>query len=155
MPCWRFFWRPSDPNGHWDHYACGDNPSFLIDQTSGYRYPALNGNFITRGGAPIEWGPEVGFERIWNAERKNTGAFITGNCFACNEPPPPPPPSARYDCVNGSCLEEGRYSTPGIYESLSECEKNCGPGCGGVCISNADWAKISSLAAMVKNKDCR
>jgi hypothetical protein len=75
-----------------------------------------------------------------------------GECTSAD--PPPPPPSPRYDCINGSCLGQSQYGTPGIYESLSACEQNCGPGCGGVCISNSDWAKISSLAAMVKNKDC-
>lgn len=60
----------------------------------------------------------------------------------------------RYDCVNGSCVSAELYNSPGIYESLSACEQNCGPGCGGVCISSSHWTKISSLAAMVKNKDC-
>lgn len=60
----------------------------------------------------------------------------------------------RYDCINGACRPATIFATPGIYESLSVCEQNCGPGCGGVCISNSDWGKISSLAAMVKNKDC-
>lgn len=60
----------------------------------------------------------------------------------------------RYDCINGSCVSAELYGSPGIYESLPACEQNCGPGCGGVCISNADWAKISNLAAMIRNKDC-
>ena len=72
----------------------------------------------------------------------------------CTSADPPPPPSSRWDCINGSCLVKSQYGTPGIYESLSACEQNCGPGCGGVCVSNADWAKISSLASQIKNKDC-
>lgn len=62
--------------------------------------------------------------------------------------------SPRYDCINGSCLEKSKFGTPGIYESQADCEQNCGRGCGGVCISNADWGKIGNLAAMIKNKDC-
>ena len=72
----------------------------------------------------------------------------------CNSPDPPPPPSNRFDCINGSCFPKTQYGTPGIYESVSACEQNCGPGCGGVCISNADWTAISSLASQVKNKVC-
>ncbi|MFM5960404.1 MAG: hypothetical protein ACKOQ2_25165, partial [Dolichospermum sp.] len=60
--------------------------------------------------------------------------------------------SPRYDCINGACLNKSQYGTPGIYESISVCEQNCGPGCGGVCVPNADWTTISSLASQVKNK---
>ncbi|MFM6268579.1 MAG: hypothetical protein ACKPFA_19080 [Dolichospermum sp.] len=62
--------------------------------------------------------------------------------------------SPGYDCINGACLSKSQYGTPGIYGSISVCEQKCGPGCGGVCISNADWTAISSLASQVKNKVC-
>lgn len=153
MPCWRF-WAASNGQISFQHYACGNSASYqatgginnaanlIVDGViqNGPSYQYWSGGIYSRG---IEQVPDV----------TSTEGNVSGSCNGCKGPPPPPP-SARYDCVNGSCLEKGRYSTPGIYESLSECEQNCGPGCGGVCVSNTDWAKISSLVAMLKNKDC-
>ncbi len=67
---------------------------------------------------------------------------------------PPPPPSSKYDCINAACIPSTTYNTPGIYQSLSDCEQVCGPGCSGVCLSNADWAEIQGKAAQLRNKNC-
>jgi hypothetical protein len=60
----------------------------------------------------------------------------------------------KYDCINGACLKAGVYNSPGFYASLSECEKACGLGCSGKCLSNVDWAAIEGLANRLKNKNC-
>jgi hypothetical protein len=60
----------------------------------------------------------------------------------------------KYDCINGACIPKSTYSTPGIYNSLSECETACGTGCSGKCISNADWAQIEGLSNQLKNRNC-
>lgn len=60
----------------------------------------------------------------------------------------------KYDCINGACITTETYNTPGLYQSLSDCELACGTGCSGKCISNADWATIQRLATQLKNKSC-
>ncbi|MDZ8070377.1 MAG: hypothetical protein RMY64_35665 [Nostoc sp. DedQUE08] len=65
-----------------------------------------------------------------------------------------PNPSEKYDCVNGACIKKSVYSTPGIYQSLSDCEVACGTGCSGQCISNSDWAQIEGLSSQLKNRNC-
>lgn len=59
-----------------------------------------------------------------------------------------------YDCINGACIKSSQYDTPGIYEDISECEKACGTGCSGKCLSNEEWNKIKNLAKQIKDKNC-
>lgn len=63
-------------------------------------------------------------------------------------------PQTQYDCINGACIAKATYNTPGIYQSLSECETSCGTGCSGKCISNSEWAQIEGLANQLKNQNC-
>jgi hypothetical protein len=63
-------------------------------------------------------------------------------------------PNSTYDCINAACVSKNTYNTPGIYNSLAECEQACGTGCSGKCISNSDWAQIEGLANQLKNKNC-
>lgn len=64
--------------------------------------------------------------------------------------------SARFDCINGECINSDTYDTPGNYASLEECQAQCGIGaiCDGVCVSNADWSKIESLSGQLKQRNC-
>jgi hypothetical protein len=66
----------------------------------------------------------------------------------------PAPTPIKHDCINGACLPKATYNTPGIYNSLSECQTACGTGCSGQCISNSDWAQIEGLADKLKQKNC-
>lgn len=60
-----------------------------------------------------------------------------------------------YDCINGACIKSSKYDTPGLYENISECEKACGTGCSGKCLSNEEWNKIKNLAKQIKDKNCK
>lgn len=60
-----------------------------------------------------------------------------------------------YDCINGACIKASEYETPGLYENISECEKACGTGCSGKCLSNEEWSKIKDLAKKLKDKNCK
>ena len=66
-----------------------------------------------------------------------------------------PPVSIEYDCVNGACVKKTKFSTPGFYKSLSDCETACGTGCSGKCLSNADWNQIKGLANKLKSRNCK
>ncbi|MFM6269739.1 MAG: hypothetical protein ACKPFA_25050, partial [Dolichospermum sp.] len=128
MPCWRF-WAAANGQISFQHYACGNSASYqssggpnnaawlvvdgVIQNNTNYQY--WSSGIYSRG---IEQVPNV----------TSTVGNVSGSCNGC-EAPPPPPPSPRYDCINGSCLNKTQYGTPGIYESISACEQNCGPGC--------------------------
>ncbi|MGV0103039.1 hypothetical protein NSTCB13_01610 [Nostoc sp. DSM 114160] len=61
----------------------------------------------------------------------------------------------KYDCINGACVPSSAHGTLGLYDSLSDCEVNCGfRGCSGQCISNSDWAQIEGLSNQLKNRNC-
>lgn len=64
------------------------------------------------------------------------------------------PLEEKYDCINGACTANTTYGTPGIYQTLSECETACGTGCSGKCISNSDWSQIEGLANQLKQSNC-
>ncbi|MEA5619512.1 hypothetical protein VB711_16935 [Cronbergia sp. UHCC 0137] len=60
-----------------------------------------------------------------------------------------------YDCINGACLPQSTYNTPGQYPTLADCELVCGgDSCTGKCISNNEWVQIENLANQVKNNVC-
>ena len=68
----------------------------------------------------------------------------------------PPVESVPHDCINGACIPAAEYNTPGLYQSLSECEQVCGSqGCSGKCLGNAEWATIQELANKLKNQNCK
>ena len=64
------------------------------------------------------------------------------------------PQFKKYDCLNAECIESTQYNTPGLYQSLEECEQACGPGCGGKCISDEKWSIIKALARKLINLNC-
>jgi len=59
-----------------------------------------------------------------------------------------------YDCINGACIKKDIYSTPGLYGSLDDCQKACGTGCSGKCVSNSELAQIEGLSSELKSKNC-
>lgn len=62
----------------------------------------------------------------------------------------------KFDCINNACIKSDKYETPGLYESLEECETVCGEkGCSGECISNKKWSQIKDLAGKLKDKNCK
>jgi hypothetical protein len=59
-----------------------------------------------------------------------------------------------YDCINGACTKKNIYSTPGLYGSLDDCQKSCGTGCSGKCVSDSELAQIEGLSSELKSKNC-
>ena len=72
--------------------------------------------------------------------------FYGGQCI--------PPDLTYYDCVNGACIPKTTYNTPGLYQSLGDCEVACGTGCSGKCISNSGWAQIEGLSDELESANC-
>lgn len=60
----------------------------------------------------------------------------------------------RFDCLNGACIDQEIYATPGLYPTKADCEQACSSGCGGKCLSYSEWNKINDLANKLKSKNC-
>lgn len=153
-----YVWKGVGADGRtYTFAACATNPNWKLAQLqpsggSGW-YAPYDGNtqlihwWSTAGEIALVQGAEA------LAAAQTGGGGNLGGCGGCLNNPPPPSAS-KYDCINGACLPNTTYSTPGLYQSLSECEVVCGTGCSGKCISNADWATIEGLAGQLKNKNC-
>jgi len=66
------------------------------------------------------------------------------------------PCSQKYDCHNGECIPQTKYNSEGIYQSLAECEANCGSssGCNGECVGKGKISQLQNLANRLKRKNC-
>ncbi len=65
------------------------------------------------------------------------------------------PAAVPHDCINGACIPASKYSTPGLYPTIEDCEISCGGnGCNGVCVGRSDWAQIKGLADQLRSKEC-
>ncbi|MDJ0795802.1 MAG: hypothetical protein QNJ51_03020 [Calothrix sp. MO_167.B12] len=60
-----------------------------------------------------------------------------------------------HDCLNGACVLASEFGTPGLYKSLSACQKVCGTkGCSGVCLSKKEFSSLRELAKQNKRNNC-
>jgi len=60
-------------------------------------------------------------------------------CPSCIVPP------QKYDCINGKCEKKSVYGTPGIFNSLDECQGRCAaPNACDKCLTNAEYNSIIS-----------
>lgn len=76
-----------------------------------------------------------------------------------------------YDCLNGQCVTSSKYTTPGIYKSLADCQAVCANGgaCGSgkqcvepttycpngkVCIDQEEYGNIQGLIAKINSEVC-
>lgn len=138
---------------------CGNNPHLVFHNSGGgktYYQVWDNGvnvfpNFWQHSSSITE----VTSASAYTSSFENVSVFYKqGSCVSCL-----PSSNNKYDCINGNCTQSTTYNTPGIYNSLEECQANCGssnPGnqCDGVCISSPEWATIQGLASQLKNKSC-
>jgi hypothetical protein len=63
----------------------------------------------------------------------------------------------KCDCLNGGCISQQTYNTPGKYASLEDCQARCAKdsNCDGECVSAAEIAALQQTANLVRNKLCR
>jgi hypothetical protein len=150
--CWRFWTGRSSDDPTLEHYGCGYRAYYspIKDHPRDGAHLVIDGE-IQVASTYIYWGPPHANRGIEAVERiTSRKGQSSGNCDNC----PPPGPGTIYDCINGVCTPREAYNTPGIYATLSDCEVNCGPGCSGKCVSNAEWATVEGLAGQLKNKSC-
>ena len=111
---------------------------------------------VVNGGGWIYWNtPDDGrgIEQLPNSE-----------CSNCS------PSIKTYDCLNGACMESVVYYTPGLFNSLADCEAACGGGTGCaapkicvlpdycppgmVCLPAGEFSQIEGLAAALNDSAC-
>ena len=89
-----------------------------------------------------------------------------GSCDSCKTSP-----SIKYDCLNGNCVASTQYQTPGLYQSLSDCQAVCANGgacasgkqcidptnfCppGKICIDQGEFSSIEALISKINSEVC-
>jgi hypothetical protein len=70
---------------------------------------------------------------------------------------PFPLPLSPHDCINGSCIPQLQYSTPGQYPNLTACQSGCASNsnCVGECVSPQQLAALQAAADILKTKFCK
>lgn len=155
MPCYVWQGRGAD-NNNYAFALCVPSGSSVgwvngAAYPSGtYKLPAVNGSLAT--GATDFYVTPDNITQPNNQAAYNTaisGRGVRGNCTACLVV------GDLYDCINGACIKNSVYNTPGIYTSLEQCQSECGGvGCNGVCLSNSEWSTIQGLSNQLKNRNC-
>lgn len=84
-----------------------------------------------------------------------TSASLT--LIEVNPPLPFPLPLSPHDCINGSCIPQHQYGTPGQYPDLSTCQSGCASNsnCVGECVSPQQLAALQAAANNLKTKFCK
>ena len=112
-----------------------------------------NARCSAQGNSAIGWAGKNDLVQVFGAYTNYCAypdeQIVSIHLIECQEPP-----SVQYDCINGACIPKTTYNTPGIYQSLSDCEVACGTGCSGKCISNSGWAQIEGLSDELESANC-
>ncbi|MEH2038450.1 hypothetical protein [Nostoc sp.] len=142
VKCWRFAGKDGNNVNSYEHFACGQNAEFRDNAAGDGKNLYIDGVLLISAGYYYKSGTEFIFQP--HDSTPNVGYISSGSCAAC-------PTIDTYNCVNGACIPDAS----GIYNSLSECEVNCGTNrCSGKCLSNSDWAQIEGLSNQLKNRNC-
>lgn len=135
------------------------------------------GELIAAGGG---FGPCPSITQyVFRARNSSTGAIVgsvtSSTChdihFLRYENNCAPSGQELHDCINGTCVKNTQYGTPGLYKSLADCQAVCanGGGCGEgkqcvdpntycapgkVCIDQSEFNEISGLVGVINGKFC-
>ena len=149
MPkCWRFIGQGVNNDAWYEYFACGDNPEYRFNGTGYNLY--IDGQNL--GGSSYQY--RSGTQQVTSVPKvtPTSGFQQFGSCSGCED--------ETYDCINGGCIKSTQYKTPGIYQSLQECQANCGSvtnnECppGHICLTTSEFSQISSLASQIKGEIC-
>lgn len=114
--CWRFagqYTRGSEI-ANYEYFACGELGSFLIQ--GGNAFPQIDGQFIQEesDGSVLAYYTGTQSVAISPNGSSTFGFYSSGNCAGCL--------SNKYDNLNGQCISQVTYGTPGKYNTLEECQ---------------------------------
>jgi hypothetical protein len=78
-----------------------------------------------------------------------------GYCVGCGTSPLSV--NNPHDCINGACLPQITYNTPGKFATLAACQSGCAKNssCTGECVSASEIAALQQAAANLKARYCQ
>lgn len=163
-------WQGTDGNGNPVYFlGCANGtPGWTGNSIYGgaYYYPSDDGQNIT---GHYDYGAKPGSITALNSQADVTAwqgsRTVLGSCSGCTVSNP------KYDCVNGNCFDSNTYKTPGIYNSLSDCQAVCANGgacssgkqcvdpttfcpSGKVCIEQTEYDSIQGLISKINSEVC-
>jgi hypothetical protein len=64
---------------------------------------------------------------------------------------------ARCDCVNGGCVPQTTYNTPGVFANLAACQSGCAKNsnCTGECVDPVEIAALKQAVNTLQSKICK
>jgi hypothetical protein len=100
------------------------------------------------------YSPDTGKDASNSSEISGTVTIVPcSNCAGCCTDPLP---DGKCDCINGGCVPQATYNTPGKYANLAACESGCGKDspCDGECVSATSIAVLQQAADIVQTRLC-
>lgn len=65
------------------------------------------------------------------------------------------PANIKHDCINGQCVPSTRFTTPGIYNSLEDCQVQCElNNTDLVCLTPSEYNQITALIRKISQEIC-
>ncbi|MBH8575784.1 hypothetical protein I8752_22825 [Nostocaceae cyanobacterium CENA369] len=157
--CWRFSGKGFDNNSY-EFFACGEVAEFRSAGNGGV-WLFVDGSNV--GGNGYYYQPSTATVNAVADETPTSGYTSSGSCATCR--------ADKYDCLNGQCIPKTTYNTPGLYNSLEDCQAVCANGgacaegkkcvdpttfCpdGHVCIEQGEYNSIQGLVDKIKSEVC-
>jgi hypothetical protein len=68
-----------------------------------------------------------------------------------------PDPNQPCDCINGGCVPQTTYNTPGVFPTLAACQSGCAKNsnCTGECVDPAEIAALKQAVNTLQSKICK
>ena len=98
---------------------------------------------------------DLGYNAGNASERSGSVTEVScSNCPGCCVDPTNP--NQPFDCLNGGCIPQITYKTPGVYASLSDCQSGCAKNsdCQGECVSKDQMIQLQQATDLITSRLC-
>jgi hypothetical protein len=117
---------------------------------------AVSGCNVKSGG---QYGTYARFngQRFVNPVDGGEWVFAQGSLSISLLEDPNPLDLVTYDCLNGGCIPQNMYNTPGVFTSLAACQSGCAKNsnCMGECVDPAEIAALQQAVGNLQSKICK
>ena len=118
---------------------------------------------ISVSGCNVKSGGQYGIHASFNGQRfvnqvdGGEWIFAQGSLSISLIEDPNPLDLVPYDCLNGGCIPQNMYNTPGVFPSLAACQSGCAKNsnCTGECVDPAEIAAHRQALNNLQSKFCR
>ena len=166
--CWKI--ECNDCNGEYKiQYVCADTVVTNTNTTVAYNRCQIGSRFlltidgVSQDAATWTMANISSITQVADSSYRPPGVTVYGNCDSCKP--------STYDCINGVCTVKTQYNTPGLYNSLSDCQAVCANGgsCGDgkqcidptnfcppgkICIDQGEFSSIEALISKIGSEVC-